>query len=352
VREGRVVLARLKKVDLNPNEGRLMNPAMILHPLDYEASATPALAQAFELARWHHAELRVVHVRSSQRAIEGASAARSGLRTFVESNNPDGVRCEAVILSGDPVTAVIDYAGQTSPDLLVVSKRGTRASKFRPRGVFAKEIARRVSCPTLAVPSEYHAVSSFGEILCPTNFSAASSAALRQALVLAQQSGGRLTVLHVLDGFPYETVYSGSRAFRLIGEYRSLVERVSSDLRSRIPADALNWCDLQIRVLSGVPHKAILSTAAEIKPDLIVMGLPVRNRLDAVLLGSTTGSVLRQASPAVLVVPHRADMIESEVLNVDWTTPDFDGRSAMATHSRWVPPLSHRGLGRTISTRP
>ena len=103
---------------------------------------------------------------------------------------------------------------------------------------------------------------SFREILCATDFSPASIAALKQALVLAQQSGGRLTVLHVLDGFPYETVYSGSRAFRLIDEYRGLVAQVSRQLRNAIPQDALNWCDVQTRVVSGVPHRAILSTAA------------------------------------------------------------------------------------------
>ena len=45
--------------------------------------------------------------------------------------------------------------------------------------------------------------------------------------MLAQQSGGRLTVLHVLDRFPDETVYSGAPAFRLIDEYRSLVAQAS-----------------------------------------------------------------------------------------------------------------------------
>ena len=148
-------------------------------------------------------------------------------------------------------------------------------------GSLAKELARLVACPTLTVPDNHDvanstAGTSFREILCASDFSPMSIAALKQALVLAQQSGGRLTALHVLDGFPHETA-SSSRAFGLIDEYRGLVAQVSRQLRNAIPQDALNWCDVQTRVVSGVPHRAILSTALEIKPDLIVMGLPARS---------------------------------------------------------------------------
>ena len=187
---------------------------------------------------------------------------------------------ETVILAGDPVTAVADYARHESPDLLVVDKHGRRASNLWRAGIFAKELARLVACPTLIVPDNHDvanstAGTSFREILCAYGFfPCVHCGAETRRWCLAQQSGGRLTVLHVLDGFPYETVYSGSPAFKLIDEYRSLVAQVSRRLRNAIPQDALNWCDVQTRVVSGVPHRAILATALEIKPDLIVMECP------------------------------------------------------------------------------
>ena len=141
--------------------------------------------------------------------------------------------------------------------------------------------------------------------------------------MLAQQSGGRLTALHVLDGFPYETVYSSSRAFGLIDEYRGLVAQMSRQLRNAIPQDALNWCEVQTRVVSGVPHRAILSTALEIKPDLIVMGLPARSALDTVFMGSTTSPVLRGAQCPVLTVPVPAN-IESQTLVTPSRAPALD----------------------------
>ena len=306
-----------------------LNLSLILHPLDYSAGVKPALARALALAKWHEADLHVLHVRSRRRGSDGEEAAHARLREFVDARNPDGVKFETVILAGDPVAAVADYARHKSPDLLVVDKHGRRASKLWRAGVFAKELARLVASPTLTVPDNHDGANAtadamFREILCATDFSPASIAALKQGLVLAQQSGGRLTVLHVLDGFPYETVYSGSPAFRLIDEYRGRVAQVSRQLRNAIPQEALNWCDVQTRVVSGVPHRAILSTALGIKPDLIVMGLPARSALDIVFMGSTTSPVLRGAQCPVLTVPVPVGMFESQTLMTSSRAPELD----------------------------
>jgi nucleotide-binding universal stress UspA family protein len=58
-----------------------MNLLLILHPLDYSAGATPALARALALAKRHDADLHVVHVRSRRRATEGEQAAHARLRS-------------------------------------------------------------------------------------------------------------------------------------------------------------------------------------------------------------------------------------------------------------------------------
>ena len=276
-----------------------MNPSLIFHPLDYSAGAKPALARALALAKWHDADLEVLHVRSRWRGRDGEEAAHTRLREFVAARNPDAARFETVVLAGDPVTAVADYARHRPPDLLVVGQAGRRASTLWRAGGLAGELARLVSCPMLTVPGGNDAANataeaSFRDILGATDFSPASVAALQQALELVQQSGGRLTLLHVLDGYPNETIYSGSRAFRLIDDYRGLVARVSRQLRTAIPQGALDRCDVETRVVSGVPHRAILSAAAEIEPDLIVMGLPLRSALDSIVVGSTTGTVIRR----------------------------------------------------------
>ena len=151
---------------------------------------------------------------------------------------------------------------------------------------------------------------SFNNILCGIDFSAASLRALNEALTMAQQSGGRVTLLHVLEGFPYESVYSGSRAFRLIGDYRARVDRVKRELRALVPPDALNWCEVETEVVSGIPHDAIRATATARKADLVVIGLPRRTKLDRIVMASTVSGVSVVLGAPCLAVPGPSEVTD------------------------------------------
>ena len=144
---------------------------------------------------------------------------------------------------------------------------------------------------------------SFTNILVGIDFSPTSLRALEEALTIAQRSGGRVTLLHVLEGFPSETVYSGSRGFRIIRDYRARVEQVKRELRALVPAEALNWCEVDTEVVSGVAHRSILAVALERNADLVVLGSPRRTMLDRIATASTVAGVLRGADRPVLTVP-------------------------------------------------
>jgi hypothetical protein len=90
---------------------------------------------------------------------------------------------------------------------------------------------------------------------------------------------------------------------RLVEDYDARIAKMSRELRRLVPPDAYNWCEVDTTVVSGVPHRSILTTAAEIGADLIVMGLPDRGAVNHVVMGSTTTPVLRRANCPVLVVP-------------------------------------------------
>ena len=291
-----------------------MNPSLIICPVAFSKNGRSALAQALAIARWYQADLHVLQLLGGRRASENPVATvlakgsvESGMAQFVDSLNPDGVRVSAVQLTGDPLKAVSDYAQRTAADLVVVAKHGRPYGTYWRPGMYAKDVARYLVCPTLTVPEAREDApvqrAPFTKILCPTDFSSASEVALSQALVLAQQSGGTITLLHVLQGFPYESVYSGSRAFRLIEDYRGRVEKISRELRLSVPPDVFNWCEVHTTVVSGPAHRSILATAAEIHADLIVIGLPERSTISRVVMGSTTTPVLRGAKCPVLVVP-------------------------------------------------
>ena len=208
--------------------------------------------------------------------------------------------------------AVPSVRSQTTPavsraDLVVVGKKARRSSGYWSAGSFAAALGKAVKSPTIAIPSGLaqpaESGTPFRNILSAIDFSEVSFRALSEALALAQQSGGHLRLLHVLDGFPYETVYSGSRAFRLMHDFRARVARVNRELQSLIPPDALNWSEIEVATVSGEAHEAILAAASERRTDLIVLGLPRRPRLEQFVAGSTVHRVLRRATSPVLLVP-------------------------------------------------
>src|SRR5687767_9607731 len=165
-----------------------MSRSIILHPVQYSAGGRHATAQALALAQSRQSDLHLVHVRSRRESRDEETAEQLRLRTFVTDSDEKQVSFQAVILYGDPVRAVADYAQSIAPDLIVVGNTGRPGSTLWRPGAYAKELATLVNCPTLMVPADEHrpnrdAEFSFENILCATDFSDAASAALKQALL-------------------------------------------------------------------------------------------------------------------------------------------------------------------------
>jgi nucleotide-binding universal stress UspA family protein len=291
---------------------------LIVCPIEFAPSSEIALGEALSLARWYDAELHIVHVRPGGRPSPESDAHDGGplherLRTFVENLNPIGVTVTSTVLTGDLVTAVVEYAQGKAANLVVVPQHGRRGSSQWRGGGWATAISRGVECLTIAVPdcavrpTDDETRAPFRNILCAVDFTRASMRALHEALNIAQQSAGRITLLHVL-GFPNETVHSSGRALRLIDEYRVRVEEVNLQLRQLVPPDAWHWCHVETVTVSGVPHDAIAATARGHQCDLIVMGLPRRPLLEQLVMRSTVRTLLRQAPCPVLMAPGPAGM--------------------------------------------
>lgn len=289
-----------------------MRPNIIVAVLE-SSSATKdvALTNALSLAQWYGSELHVTHVQSGAFTEATADATRSdlsdGISRVVDAAGAAGVRIVPAVLSDSPVQAIAAYADRVSADLIVVGKHPRRGSGYWSAGAFAAALGKAVKAPTIAIPSgttqPIASENPFRNILVAVDFSEASRGALREALVLVQQSGGRLRLMHVLDGFPYEAVYSGSPAFRLIREFRARVAQSTRELRSLIPPEAFNWSEVAVATVPGLAHEAILADATERPTDLIVLGLPRRSRFDDLIAGSTVHRALRRARSPVLLVP-------------------------------------------------
>ena len=137
----------------------------------------------------------------------------------------------------------------------------------------------------------------YKSILCAVDFDESSLAALRQAARLAAASEATLHLLHVAPLIPgageiADSVGPGgdeSAAQRL----REIADRELSGVKHEIHT--------KIAVHSDIAGK-ILSTAHEVKADLIVTATHGRSGVAHFLLGSVAETVVRRASCPVLTV--------------------------------------------------
>jgi nucleotide-binding universal stress UspA family protein len=142
----------------------------------------------------------------------------------------------------------------------------------------------------------------FRRILHPSDFSAASRAALRTAVETAKTNAAELLIVHVLPALPvvpdayiaattYDTLQRGHRA----GGQKQLDRLVA---RAKTAGARASGILLDV----GVPAQQIARLAKSRRVDLIVMGTHGRTGLTRALLGSVATRVIAIASCPVLTV--------------------------------------------------
>ena len=126
--------------------------------------------------------------------------------------------------------------------------------------------------------------------------------AVSKASGLALAFGSRITLIHVVDNYPF----IGVGADYALGQNEYLAAATSSAnaaLARGVAALAAEGLHSDQRVIDGhVVHEGIVDTAIAIGADLIVMGSHGRTGIEKLLLGSVTQRVLQDAKCPVLVV--------------------------------------------------
>ena len=309
-----------------------MKPTVIVCPVEFSAEGRSALEMALALARCFQAELHVVRVESRFRVEAGGAdaALRARVEDFVAYANVDGRTVATVVLSGNPVDAVVEYSGSISGELIVVGQNGRRGSPYWSAGQFAKEVAQRTGSPTITVPKDHAPRTGtdapFKNILCAIDFSPPSTFALSQAIFAAQQNGGRLTLLYVSEHSRDETI---SRQTLPSSDVGTNVEELKRKLKSLVPGGVLNWPDIEAEIVTGTAHDAILATASEREADLIVLGQPWQMP-HRIVMRSTVGAVLRRARCPVLTVPSPRPAADAGSMSATAVTNENDHMAVLA----------------------
>jgi nucleotide-binding universal stress UspA family protein len=278
----------------------------ILCAVDFSQPAKAAFQHALALSQAHNAELTIVHVVEDKAIRWLPRKAIAALSALVRAAENKGVRVNLSVQHGDPADVIVLHASARPFDLVVLgTHQRTGLERFK-LGSVAERVSERSARPVVVVPALDGETSDlakgpFRNVLCPIDFTSASAMALEQALPIAERSGGRLTLLHVLEGLAPKGSPYGSHV--VVPEYRHLRTREAwQQLQAAIPVAARASGAVHARVVTGSASDAIVRVATDTKTDLIVVGTTPRRAIRR-LFGSTATRVLRRAGCAVLTVP-------------------------------------------------
>lgn len=139
------------------------------------------------------------------------------------------------------------------------------------------------------------------KVLIPLDFSDDSQRALRYGLALAAAAQAQVALLTVIeDSFPYPELFAWDHPDEEF--YKSMRERALHHMGELLGA-APPAGSVEKLVVRGRPRHEIVTVAADIGADLIVLARHGSSGIRHAFMGSTAESVLRHASCPVLVLP-------------------------------------------------
>jgi nucleotide-binding universal stress UspA family protein len=290
----------------------------VLCPVDSSEFSARALAHAVALARWYGAEVTVLHVYTA--APPPASIFEGGtppplaepdrqrihewVRSFTEPYLTADVASRIEIREGTAAAGIVEAAANA--DMVVIGTHGRGGFERLLLGSTTEKVIRTAPCPVLTVPPQQEGATadipeSFRRIVCATDFSPSSEKAVEYALSLAQEAGGRLTLLHALD-WPFVEPGEDPLDQAMALSRRRALDDLEEQLHRAIPDEARTWCEAEELLVAGRAHREIVRIASEKGAGLIVLGAQGRGALDRAFFGSTTSQVVRHATCPVLTV--------------------------------------------------
>lgn len=211
-----------------------------------------------------------------------------------------GLDVEIRIATGNPAQGLIGIATETHVDAVIAGTHGKGIITKLFAGSVSEEIAVEANVPTMLVrydlirtqddPAQY--ARTFGRsLLLPADFSASSMRALMMALEFPASAVGTVYLMHILDrslgGLALKKAEDGAE-FQL-GNMRKMLEEHKVTARCVIK--------------QGESKRAVLQEADQRRVTGIIVGTRGQNALQEAMLGSTSMTLVRQASCPVLIVP-------------------------------------------------
>jgi nucleotide-binding universal stress UspA family protein len=141
----------------------------------------------------------------------------------------------------------------------------------------------------------------FKKILVPVDGSRFSLDAVRLAAKIGKYQGSEIKLLHVLDELVVDQLkrFSNKSRESILEELKHHANGFLRDMENEAKKEKVN---LEVLIIAGVPHEAILQEASSWGASLIVMGKVGRRGISHIVLGSVAERVIEFSEIPVLVV--------------------------------------------------
>lgn len=280
----------------------------ILVATDFSAEADDAVKAAAAIASRFGSEVHLLHVLPA--AIECSEGERDTIQQTIDARLKDN----ASTVRGDGVPDVTTYlregieseqinalANELDVNLIVIGAgsidnggqfyMGTTAARLRRKAIKPVWIVRPGSEPSIQ------------RVLCPVDFSEASSRALSAAIHFARKFDAELTVLTVvqcLQSYYDDPDDPDAEPKVAAAQARTLeLERFLRDF----DLAGIQWQKL---VRGGKPQREIVKVAIENQSDLLVMGSVGRTGIARILIGGVAAKVAQRLPCSIMTVRGQA----------------------------------------------
>jgi nucleotide-binding universal stress UspA family protein len=250
----------------------------ILLPVDGSGASAAAASYTADLAQQFGAEVHVLEVArpaGSRLALvdEGAlHGDAQGIPAADDGSRRRGRIVARTVQSADPSAVILRYAEVHAVDLIVIGWD----ARPGPQDAFACRIAptirRDARCAVVSIrPTDTgdQTFSRIRTILLPTDLSASSRDAAKEAADLALRAGATLHLLHVLDG-ARATLPTAPR-----GRSATEAEVHRAAVALMAAAEALEG-DVQIAMQEGDTCACVAAAAERMRADLVVLNRQAR----------------------------------------------------------------------------
>lgn len=227
---------------------------------------------------------------SAEHVLQGASAIASGVA-------PD-ITIDPVAMAGGTAQVLCDASADA--DLLVIGSRGRGDLTALVRGSVSHDCLHHARCPVAVV---HHPSTAGGQVVVGVDSSDQSAAAIRYA---AQAASRRGTFLHVVHAWHVATpVALGPMAIAAPSMVDSQAVHEAADevvARARaLAGETVPGLEVTGSADEGIAAEVIV--AASKGASMVVVGSHGRGDLSALVMGSTSHSLIRNAACPVVCVP-------------------------------------------------